>query len=90
MALPKTYQAVVLPGPNTPFHIQTLELKQPSPNQVLVKVQACGVCFSDVAVASGHLGTDIFPRTPGHEIVGEVVQVGAGVAASGAFRPGQR
>jgi D-arabinose 1-dehydrogenase-like Zn-dependent alcohol dehydrogenase len=44
------------------------------------------VCFSDVAVAGGHMG-DVFPRVPGHEIVGDVVAVGEGVDN---FAKGQR
>ncbi|KND90980.1 Alcohol dehydrogenase [Tolypocladium ophioglossoides CBS 100239] len=77
-SLPKTYKAVVLGRANAPFKLQEVELKHPGPGQVLVKVLACGVCFSDVATASGDMG-DVFPVVPGHEIVGDVVEVGQGV-----------
>ena len=84
--LPKTYKAVVLPKVNSPFKLQDVELRHPGPGEVLVKVRACGVCFSDVAFAGGEFG-DTFPRTPGHEIVGDVVEVGPGVTR---FSGGER
>lgn len=76
--LPKSYKAVVIDKADSPFKLRDVELKHPGPNQVLVKVLACGVCFSDHAIAGGHLG-DVFPRVPGHEIVGDVVELGEGV-----------
>ncbi|GAO13625.1 uncharacterized protein UV8b_01755 [Ustilaginoidea virens] len=78
MALPKVFKAVVIKEANGPFDVQEVELKHPSPNQVLVKVLACGVCFSDVDIAAGHYG-DVFPRTPGHELIGDVVELGEAV-----------
>ncbi|POR37665.1 Alcohol dehydrogenase [Tolypocladium paradoxum] len=77
-SLPTTYKAVVLGRANAPFKLQDVELKHPGRGQVLVKVLACGVCFSDVATADGHMG-DVFPVIPGHELIGDVVEVGDGV-----------
>ncbi|KAF4505766.1 hypothetical protein G6O67_007681 [Ophiocordyceps sinensis] len=88
-SLPKTYKAVVLPSVNSPFKLQDVELKRPGPGHILVKVLACGVCFSDVATAAGHMGHDIFPCVPGHEIVGDIVEVG-GDGSSSAWSVGQR
>ena len=85
-SLPKTYKAVVIDKANAPYDLKDVELKHPAKGQVLVKVLACGVCFSDVAMASGHLG-NVFPRVPGHEIVGDVVEVGEGVSI---FKDGDR
>lgn len=85
-SLPKTYKAVVLSKANEPYTLQDVQLKHPSHGQVLVKVLACGVCFSDVGAATGHMG-NIFPRTVGHEIIGNVVEVGEGVTN---FKVGQR
>jgi len=48
------------------------------PDQILVKVHASGMCFTDAWATQG-FGGDIYPQTPGHEIVGEVIEVGAGV-----------
>ena len=86
-SLPKTYKAVVLTEANSGFKLSDVELKHPQANQVLVKVKACGVCFSDVAFSMGEFGTDVFPRVPGHEIVGDVVEVGSGVSQ---FKKGDR
>lgn len=78
-SLPKTYKAVVLTEPKAPFKLTDVELQHPAANQVLVKVKACGVCFSDAALAHGEFGPGPFPRVPGHELVGDVVEVGSGV-----------
>lgn len=79
-SLPSTFKAVVIDKPKAPFNIVERPLKAPAAGEVLVKVLACGVCFSDVAISSGEMG-NVFPRIPGHEIVGDVVQVGEGVKA---------
>ncbi|KAM0563058.1 hypothetical protein ACHAPJ_001902 [Fusarium lateritium] len=77
-SLPQTYKACVLDKANAPYTLRDVPLQHPSKGQILVKVLAGGVCFSDVAVGTGHMG-DVFPRVPGHEIVGEVVEVGEDV-----------
>lgn len=77
-SLPSSYKAVVITEANAPFAITDVPMKAPGPGEVLVKVLACGVCFSDVGIASGEYGP-VFPRVPGHEIVGDVVSVGEGV-----------
>ncbi|KAL7924484.1 GroES-like protein [Trichoderma austrokoningii] len=78
MSLPKTYKAMVTLEAGQPFTLQELPLKLPEPGQILVKVLACGVCLSDVAIINGHAGA-AFPRVTGHEIVGDVVAVGENV-----------
>lgn len=94
-SLPETYRAVVITEANSPFTLRHVPLKAPGEGELLVKVLACGVCFTDVAAATGEMGTHIYPRVPGHEIVGDVVQVGAGVTnfkigarVGGAFHAG--
>ncbi|KAH7305829.1 alcohol dehydrogenase GroES-like domain-containing protein [Stachybotrys elegans] len=77
-SLPKTYKAVVITEANGGFKLSDVELRAPGPGEVLVKVLACGVCFSDVALESGEFGP-VYPRIPGHEVVGDVVQLGDGV-----------
>ncbi|KAM6525757.1 hypothetical protein FALCPG4_011292 [Fusarium falciforme] len=84
--LPSTYKAWVAPSAGAPLELRDVELKQPGSGEILVKVRACGVCFTDVAVQQGGMG-DVFPRVPGHEIVGDVVAIGEGV---GGFSLGQR
>ncbi|KAJ4318220.1 hypothetical protein N0V84_006976 [Fusarium piperis] len=85
-SLPSTYKAWVIPSTGAPLELQQLELKPPSAGEILVKVRACGVCFTDVGVQNGGFG-DVFPRVPGHEIVGDVVAIGEGVNG---FSIGQR
>ncbi|KAH7183631.1 chaperonin 10-like protein [Fusarium flagelliforme] len=77
-SLPKTYKAAVFVSQNKDLVLQDVELKQPDAGHVLIKVIACGVCHSDLFVKQGVLG-DVFPRTTGHEAVGDVVAVGEGV-----------
>lgn len=77
-SLPKTYKAAVVYKAGEPIVIKEFELKQPGPGQVLVKVLACGVCHTDLFIAGGGFG-DVFPRVPGHEIVGDVVSIGENV-----------
>lgn len=85
-SLPQSYQAVILKEANQPFNLTTVPLQKPSAKQILVKVLACGVCFSDVGLSRGEFGP-VFPRTPGHEIIGDVVAVGSDVTA---FKGGER
>src|SRR5262249_26265367 len=63
------------------------EIPQPEPNWVRIKVQACGVCHSDSVVKEGFWPGLQFPRVPGHEVVGVIDAVGAGVTQ---WKPGQR
>ncbi len=51
----------------------------PAPGQVLVRVAACAVCRTDLHVVDGELPHPKLPIVPGHEIVGRVVELGAGV-----------
>lgn len=51
----------------------------PGPGQVLVRVHACGVCRTDLHVVDGELPGPKLPLIPGHEIVGQVAAIGAGV-----------
>ncbi|KAI0127105.1 alcohol dehydrogenase GroES-like domain-containing protein [Xylariales sp. AK1849] len=78
-ALPKTYKAAVFESKGASIVLKDVDLKQPGPKQVLVKVIACGVCHSDCFVQNGSLG-DVFPRVPGHEFIGDVAAVGEGVS----------
>lgn len=67
----------------------SLDRPRPGPGEVLVRVLACGVCRSDLKVAGGLMpfsASQQLPHVPGHEISGEVAEVGAGVSLT----PGQR
>lgn len=83
-----SYRAMVLTAPGQPLREEARALPGAlAPGQVLLKVNACGVCRTDLHVADGELPGPRLPLVPGHEAVGTVVAVGAGVER---FAPGQR
>jgi uncharacterized zinc-type alcohol dehydrogenase-like protein len=59
-----------------PFKI---ERRDPRPHDVVVEIQYCGVCHSDIHQVRNEWGESIYPMVPGHEIVGRVVEVGTSV-----------
>ena len=63
------------------------EIPNPGAGSVRIKVQACGICHSDSLTKEGHFPGVSYPRVPGHEVVGIVDAVGAGVAG---WMPGER
>jgi propanol-preferring alcohol dehydrogenase len=73
-------QAMVLRKPGTALEWDDLADRQPGPGEIRVKVAACGVCRTDLHVVDGELPNPIFPIIPGHEIVGRIDAIGAGVA----------
>ncbi|CAN6237380.1 unnamed protein product [Urochloa humidicola] len=54
----------------------TYTVRQTGPEDVVVKVLYCGICHTDIHQAKNHLGASKYPMVPGHEVVGEVVEVG--------------
>ena len=72
-------EAMVLKAPRTALERLSVADPHPGPGQVLVKVHACGVCRTDLHVVDGELPHARSPIVPGHEIVGTVVAMGAGV-----------
>ncbi len=63
------------------------EIPSPSKNQVLIKIQACGICHSDAFTKEGAMPGIEYPRVPGHEVIGTVEEVGKGVSL---WEEGQR
>jgi len=80
-------RAVQVPRPKAPFEIVEREIPSPGPGSVRIKVQACGICHSDTLTRDGTFPLVGYPRVPGHEVVGIIDAVGAGVARC---TPGQR
>jgi propanol-preferring alcohol dehydrogenase len=72
-------EAMVLAAPGTPLEARQVAVSDPGPGQVRLRVRACGVCRTDLHLADGDLTVPSLPRIPGHEVVGEVEAVGAGV-----------
>jgi D-arabinose 1-dehydrogenase-like Zn-dependent alcohol dehydrogenase len=75
--LPKSFKVALFKEKGAPLTIEERELKHPEPGQVLIKVEACGICHSDIVVQQGFMGNS-FPIIPGHEVIGKVVEVGPG------------
>ncbi|MDW8371548.1 MAG: alcohol dehydrogenase catalytic domain-containing protein, partial [Geminicoccaceae bacterium] len=73
-------RAMLLEAPGRPLRLAELAIPTPGPGEVLVKVLACGVCRTDLHLVDGELPEPKLPVVPGHEIVGEVAGLGAGVA----------
>jgi propanol-preferring alcohol dehydrogenase len=74
-----TMKAMVLNKPRTPLVWTDLPDRQPRPGEIRVKVLACGVCRTDLHVLDGELPKPKSPIIPGHEIVGRIDAIGAGV-----------
>ena len=72
-------KAMVLNKPKTPLVWTDLPDRQPGAGEIRVKVLACGVCRTDLHVRDGELPAPKSPIIPGHEIVGRVDAIGAGV-----------
>src|SRR5271168_5079857 len=79
--------AMVLNVARTPLEAVDLPVPRPGPDQVLIRVHACGVCRTDLHVVDGELAEPRLPLVPGHEIIGRVVAAGD---AADRFRPGDR
>lgn len=59
-----------------PFEFERRDLKA---NDILIEIEFCGVCHSDIHQVRDEWGGSIYPMVPGHEIVGRVAKVGADV-----------
>ncbi|MFB8829834.1 alcohol dehydrogenase AdhP [Azotobacter sp. CWF10] len=75
----KTMKAAVVAAFGKPLEIREVPVPTPGPGQLLVKIAACGVCHTDLHAAEGDWPVKPTPFIPGHEGVGQVVAVGAGV-----------
>jgi D-arabinose 1-dehydrogenase-like Zn-dependent alcohol dehydrogenase len=72
-------KAVQVPKAGADFEVVEREILEPGPGQVRIRVQACGVCHSDVITKEGLFPGISYPRIPGHEVAGVIDEVGAGV-----------
>jgi len=78
---------MVLNRPHGSLVLTELDRPEPGPQQILIRVHACGVCRTDLHVVDGELTGGKLPIIPGHEIVGRVVAAGAAVTS---FKAGDR
>src|SRR5271169_4402904 len=80
-------KAVQVPKPGADFELVEREIPEAGPGQVRIRVQACGICHSDVITKDGLFPGMSFPRVPGHEVAGVIDEVGAGVTT---WKKGER
>lgn len=66
-------------GPKKPLRLEEIAAPEPLPGEVLVRVTAAGICHTELHFLSGLLNLGVAPLTLGHEIVGRIERVGAGV-----------
>jgi len=76
-----------IPRAGADFEIVDREIPRPGVAQVRIKVQACGICHSDVLTKQGEWPGIQYPRVPGHEVAGIIDELGAGVSE---WKQGQR
>jgi len=75
------------PAEENPLRLADLPAPEPGPGEILVRVEACGVCHTDLHTVEGDLGTQCLPVVPGHEVIGRVEALGDGC---GRFPVGRR
>ena len=79
MLMPETMRAMVLQKQGQPLVLREMPAPAPGPDQVLIRVHACGICRTDLHIADGDLPEPNLPLILGHEIVGSVVKTGKNV-----------
>lgn len=82
-----TMKVAQISQPGREFEIVEREIPEPGTGQVRIKVQACGVCHSDVLTKEGIWPGIQYPRVPGHEVAGIIDEIGDGVSE---WKKGQR
>ena len=82
-----TYRAVQVSGPKAELELVERPIAEPGPGEARIKVQACGICHSDVFTVEGLFPGISYPRVPGHEIAGVIDALGEDTVP---WRVGQR
>ena len=80
-------KAIQISGPGAEFELIEKEIPEPGNNEVLIKVEACGICHGDAMAKEGRYPGIKYPIIPGHEVVGKVVKTGPLVSS---WKIGQR
>src|SRR6202790_1504644 len=81
-----TYTAVEVSAPNQ-LRVVERRVAEPGPGQVRIRVEACGICHTDMTTVTGTYPGLTLPRVPGHEVIGRVEALGSGVSK---WKIGQR
>src|SRR5437870_1305897 len=82
-----TMKVAQVSKPGADFQIVEREIPKPGAGHVRIKVQACGVCHSDVLTKEGAWPGIQYPRVPGHEVAGIIEELGPGISE---WKKGQR
>ncbi len=82
-----TMRAMQVKSPGGDFELVHREIPEPKRDEVLIKVQACGVCHGEAVIKWGHFPGLTYPRIPGHEVIGTIDKVGPGIHD---WKPGAR
>ena len=80
-------QVVQVREPNAPLELVERPMPEPSPREVRLKVEACGICHSDVFAVTGTFPGVRYPPVPGHEVAGRIDKLGSEVTT---WQMGQR
>jgi D-arabinose 1-dehydrogenase-like Zn-dependent alcohol dehydrogenase len=80
-------RAVQVKAPGADFELVMREIPEPNEDEVLIKVEACGICRGDAIAKEGQFPGVTYPRIPGHEVVGTIFKLGAD---SSEWKLGQR
>ena len=80
-------RVIEIAKPNAPFELVERPTPEPGPRQVRIKVEACGICHSDVFTATGTFPGVHYPAVPGHEVAGRIDAIGPEVTT---WKVGQR
>ena len=83
----RTMKVAQISKPGAGFEIIEREIPEPGTGEVRIRVQACGICHSDIFVKEGLWPGIQYPRVPGHEVVGIIDELGAEVTGR---KKGQR
>ncbi|HZY52574.1 MAG TPA: alcohol dehydrogenase catalytic domain-containing protein, partial [Reyranella sp.] len=80
---------IAMAVPHAGAKLQRVErdIPQPGPRELLIRVHACGVCHSDTLTVEGVAPGMVYPRVPGHEVMGAVEAIGPSVEG---WKPGDR
>jgi D-arabinose 1-dehydrogenase-like Zn-dependent alcohol dehydrogenase len=72
----RTMKAIQVRSPGASFELVQKAIPEPKENEVLIRIEACGVCHGDAVVKEGHFPGIEYPRIPGHEVVGKISKLG--------------
>jgi alcohol dehydrogenase len=71
--------AMVVPHAGAKLQRVEMDVPKPNPKELLIRVHACGVCHSDSFTVEGRVPGIVYPRVPGHEVIGSIDAIGSNV-----------